>query len=105
MDIELRQYGTRTFLAGSKSPAQNVIQHCARADGHSIGINGLDDSVDDVGACFEEFRNEEVEQLEHGVIAAQADDAESHVLDDRGAGLAVHLFAIDEGSSRSGVTA
>ena len=75
----------------------DVVEHGACTDSDTDGIDGFDDSVDDVWACLEQVGNEQVEQVQHGVFAAEANDTKSHVLDDGGTGLTMDLVAVDQG--------
>src|SRR6266566_1017272 len=54
----------------------DVVEHNPRADSHADGLDGLDDAVDDVRARLEEVRVQQVEQVHHGVLAAQPDNAQ-----------------------------
>lgn len=85
-----------------KQPRSGMIQQHPRAHTHPYRIDRFNDAVDHVRGCFEEVGPEEVEEVDHGVFAAEADDAEGDVFDDAGGGLAVDLVAVDEGVFEEG---
>ena len=80
-----------------KKTRPDIIHHGPGADRKPNRINGLNNAVDDVRARLEEVGVQQVEEMEHGVLAAEPHDAEGDVLDDACGCLAVHLVAVDEG--------
>src|SRR3989338_9309503 len=81
---------------------QEVLEDGGGPEGEGEGGDGLVDGDDDVRRGLEDVGPYKVEQVDEGVLAAEADHVEGHVLDDGAGGLAVDEVALAEGVLQEG---
>mmetsp|Transcript_11071 Transcript_11071/g.44852 ORF Transcript_11071/g.44852 Transcript_11071/m.44852 type:complete len:373 (+) Transcript_11071:170-1288(+) len=76
---------------------EHVGEDDADAERDDEGLDGLEDGGDDVGRGLEDVGPDVVHEVDEGVLAAEAGDAEREVLDRRRGGLAVDEVTVHEG--------